>query len=73
MDIKQQYRKIIIMVWLVFAALWSAVCVFAFVLGAGMSVGDANIEPGFLLYWLIPMLIPAAIYKLVVKSARNTK
>ena len=58
-------RKTLKVIWVVFCVTWTALCSFAAFLGAGMSVGDANIEPAFLLYWLGPIMIPAVVYWLI--------
>jgi hypothetical protein len=61
-------RKILIGLWATFSVLWSAMCIFAFLLGAGMSVGDAHAGLAFLLYWSLPIGIPFAIYKGISQS-----
>jgi len=56
-------KKILIIIWAVFSIGWSAMMIFIFYLGAGMSVGDPHVEFGFFAYWFAPILIPAVIYR----------
>ena len=64
-------RKALKVVWVVFSAAWSLLCIMAAFLGAGMSVANANIEPTFLLYWLGPIGVPSAIYLLFFKFNKS--
>jgi hypothetical protein len=41
--------------------------IWVFLLGAGMSPGDANISIGFFLYWLAPIVVPALLYRVILK------
>jgi membrane protein DedA with SNARE-associated domain len=64
-------RKTLKSVLLVAAACWTAFCLFFAWLGAGMSVSKAHIEVEFFLYWLVPIVIPAAIYFIFVKFKKT--
>ncbi len=66
-------RKALVVIWVVFGIAWSVLLIFALFLGAGMSVGDANLEPAFLLYWFGPIGVPAVIYRLISKRRRSSQ
>ena len=66
-------RKTLIIIWVIFSMGWSGMCIFAFLLGAGMSVGDPNEGLAFLLYWFGPISIPLVIYKLFGKQKKHTE
>ena len=57
-------RKILVTLWWIFTIGWSAMMIFVYMLGAGMSVGNANAGFGFFAYWFVPILLPFVIYKL---------
>jgi hypothetical protein len=65
-------RKILKIVWLVLAAAWTSFCLFFAWLGASMSVSKAHIEPEFFLYWLVPIVLPAAIFIIFVKMKKDS-
>jgi len=60
-------RKALIIIWAIFSIGWSAVCLFAYFLGAAMSPGDAHAGLPFLAYWLGPVLVPFLIYRFFMK------
>jgi Zn-dependent protease with chaperone function len=60
-------RKILISIWVIFTLGWSGMIAFIYMLGAGTSPGDANVSIGFILYWLVPILVPALVYLAVSK------
>jgi hypothetical protein len=60
-------RKVLITIWVVFCLGWSAMCIGIYFVGAGLSPMDANISAGFFAYWLVPVLVPALLYRLIRK------
>jgi len=66
-------KKVLKIIWVLFSAVWTTALLFAFFLGAGMSPGDSNEGLGFLAYWLVPIIIPFVIYKLVCKYRGQSK
>ena len=73
-------RKVLVAIWIVFSLGWSGMMIFIYLLGAGMSPGDAHVSIGFFLYWFIPILVPALVYwgvrkyrlKRVIESGSST-
>jgi hypothetical protein len=57
-------RKILVTLWWIFTIGWSVMMIFVYMLGAGMSVSNANVEFGFFAYWFAQILVPFVIYKL---------
>jgi hypothetical protein len=60
-------RKVLIAIWIVLSLGWSGMFILIYLLGAGMSPGDANVSTGFFAYWFVPILLPALVYWGVVK------
>jgi urea transporter len=56
-------RKILVALWWIFSIGWSGMMIFVYMLGAGMSVAQSNVEIGFFAYWFAPILVPFIIYK----------
>jgi hypothetical protein len=58
-------RKVLIAIWIIFSLGWSGMFIFIYLLGAGMSPGDALVEAEFFFYWFTPIVVPALVYKVV--------
>ena len=65
--------KVLIGPWFIFTLLWSAMNIFAWLLGGGASPFGANTDFTFFVYWFGPIVVPAVIYRHLRKRGEFEK